>query len=127
MDTQCSRCGRPLIDPWSIKAGIGPICIKRALTEIFDRRGQIKPKTNYTIVEQDATKVVIRDIGPWDQFMTVTNGAESVVAELAPMLGNRRLFNINSENGVDELKYEGDVFRGFKFVESDGSRGPKTV
>ena len=41
------------------------------------------PKANYQIVETTDDYVLIEDIGPWDQYMSVTNAAESVVEELA--------------------------------------------
>jgi hypothetical protein len=54
-------------------------------------------KANYELVAQDSKHVLIKDIGPWDKYFTVTNAAEQVVAELAPMLAGRRLEYIDSE------------------------------
>ena len=54
-------------------------------------------KANYELVEQTEKHVLIRDVGPWDKFLTVTNAAEEVVSELAPMLAGRRLEYIDSE------------------------------
>ncbi len=53
-------------------------------------------KANYELVRQDNGCVLIRDVGPWDKFLTVTNAAEEVVAELLPMLNGRRLEYIDS-------------------------------
>jgi len=48
-------------------------------------------KSNYTIVrepfaytksQREDEALIIRDLGPWDKFMTVTNNAENVVKEL---------------------------------------------
>lgn len=79
-------------------------------------------KANYRIVSAEENRVVIRDIGPWDKFMTVTNAADGVVAELFAegYLANantgvpKRLFYYDSEGQFDELLHEGGVFRGFK-------------
>ncbi|HEY8415479.1 MAG TPA: DUF6011 domain-containing protein [Thermaerobacter sp.] len=34
---RCSRCGRPLRDPASVKRGMGPVCYGRSKGGIFDR------------------------------------------------------------------------------------------
>jgi hypothetical protein len=54
-------------------------------------------------VSLDAEKVVIRDEGPWNRHMTVTNDASWVVGEIAPKLNGRRLFYFDSEGQYDEL------------------------
>ena len=70
-------------------------------------------RANYEILEQDERHVLIRDVGPWDKFITVTNAAEEVVAELAPMLGNRRLEYIDSEGDCAILLVKNGRFAGF--------------
>ncbi len=70
-------------------------------------------RANYEILEQDERHVLIRDVGPWDKFITVTNAAEEVVAELAPMLGNRRLEYIDSEGDCAILLVKNGKFCGF--------------
>lgn len=50
--------------------------------------------------------LVIRDVGPWDQHPTVTNGAEDVVRRLfaAGLLpAGRRLFYFDSSGDLDEI------------------------
>ena len=71
---------------------------------------------NYRIVEQTDEYVLIRDIGPWDTFPTVTNGAEQVVAELAQMLKGRRLEYYDSEGERDQLLVKDGKFAGFGAV-----------
>jgi hypothetical protein len=77
-------------------------------------------QSNYQIVSNTENKpLIIKDIGPWDKFMTVTNNAEGVVEELfaAGYLNNgRRLFYYDSENELDELIHDGGKFTGFKFI-----------
>jgi hypothetical protein len=71
-------------------------------------------KANYELIAQDAKHVLIRDIGPWDKFFTVTNAAEEVVAELFPMLNGRRLEYIDSEGHCAVLLVSKDgKFAGF--------------
>lgn len=57
--------------------------------------------------------VLIRDLGPWDKHLTVTNDAEWVVEHLASMLEGRRLFYIDSSGAKDELVVKDGKFAGF--------------
>jgi hypothetical protein len=70
-------------------------------------------KPRFEIVESTPDYVLIRDVGPWDQYLTVTNGAEEVVAELAPMLNGRRLEYYDSEGARDQLLVKDGKFAGF--------------
>lgn len=68
---------------------------------------------SYRIEEDTADKLVIRDLGPWDQHPTVTNDAEGVVYELGSQLRGRRLFYYDSENNLDEILVKEGRFAGF--------------
>lgn len=57
----------------------------------------------YEIEEEDRGHVVIRDVGPWDQFQTVTNGVESVFRDLKTIMNGRRLFYYDSTNELCEI------------------------
>jgi hypothetical protein len=70
-------------------------------------------KSNYEVVAQDAKHVLIRDVGPWDQYLTVTNAAEEVVAELEPILKGRRLEYIDSAGRCAVLRIVNGKFAGF--------------
>lgn len=70
-------------------------------------------KANYELVEQTTEYVLIRDIGPWDKYLSITNAAEEVVAELLPMLKGRRLEYIDSEGERAVLRIENGKFAGF--------------
>ena len=70
-------------------------------------------KANYEVVRANLAEVVIRDLGPWDQFQTVTNAAEETVQELAGRLDGRRLFYYDSNGQLDELKVKNGEFAGF--------------
>lgn len=119
MDSDCIRCGRELKDPWSIRAGIGPVCQRKALADILQSRSEKKPRVNYRIISVTSEIVTIEDLGPWDQYMTVTNGAEFVISELTPLLGTRRLLYVDSEGNMDELLHNGEgKFEGFRHIAS---------
>lgn len=68
---------------------------------------------NYVIEFDVADHVVIRDIGPWDAFQTVTNGAEDVVKRMAQMLSGRRLLYYDSDGEFGELLVKDGLFAGF--------------
>lgn len=70
-----------------------------------------KPK--YEIVEETDEYILIRDVGPWDEYLTVTNGAEYVVEELAPRLKGRRLEYYDSGDERDQLLVKDGKFDGF--------------
>lgn len=70
----------------------------------------------FEVVEEDAGKVVLRDVGPWSSHPTVTNDAEQVVERMAPRVGSRRLLYYDSEGELTELKHDGPRFTGFAFV-----------
>ena len=70
-------------------------------------------KPNYVIVQDDADVLCIKDVGPWSKHLTVTNGAEIVVAELLEQLGGRRLEYIDSDGERDQILIEGGEFAGF--------------
>ncbi len=73
----------------------------------------------YVIVEDgfdSSEPLVIRDVGPWDKHLSVTNDAESVVEELVRnnrLLPGQRLLYYDSENMLDELVVKDGKFAGF--------------
>ena len=77
---------------------------------------------NYSIIEDHDTHLLILDVGPWNEFKTITNAAEGVVEELAERLNGRRLFYVDSENITDELVHKDGKFVDFKFGGPDGHR-----
>lgn len=68
---------------------------------------------NYIIEKETADYILIRDIGPWDQRLSITNGAEQVVAELATRLNGRRLEYYDSGGERDQLLVKDGRFDGF--------------
>lgn len=73
-------------------------------------------RSNYVVEVCNIHKIIIRDVGPWDQYMSVTNDAENVIIDLAEKLkglGNRRVFYYDSEGDYSELQHNGEYFTGF--------------
>lgn len=78
-------------------------------------------EANYRVVQEavDGKPLILRDIGPWDRYMTITNAAEWVVEDcikrclLAP--NGTRLLYYDSENELSELKVKDGYFAGFAF------------
>lgn len=63
-------------------------------------------KANIRIVRDDPEVLVIRDVGPWDQFKTVTNDAEGVIRYLSQhgiLTPQQRLLCYDSNGDLDEL------------------------
>lgn len=68
---------------------------------------------NFEVVETTESHILIRDVGPWDQFPTITNAAEDVVSSLLPVLTGRRLYYFDSEGDLGELVVKFGKFAGF--------------
>jgi len=75
-------------------------------------------RPNYELVQDHAgDPLLIRDLGPWDEHLTITNDPEHVVTKLrsAGMLPfGRRLFYYDSAGILDELVVKDGKFAGFK-------------
>jgi hypothetical protein len=67
----------------------------------------------WEIVEDTADCLCIRDIGPWNVYLTVTNDAEWVVERLAARLAGRRLEYYDSQGNRDRLLVENGRFAGY--------------
>lgn len=79
---------------------------------------------NYRVDVEDEMTVTIRDIGPWDEHMTVTNDVERVVRDLHELdLQCRRLYYYDSEGELDEILHDGNGrFLGFAAGVGDCAR-----
>lgn len=58
--------------------------------------------------------LIIEDVGPWDEYPTITNDVEGAVMRVADILGERRLFYYDSEGELDEILVEHGHFVAFK-------------
>ena len=68
---------------------------------------------NYETVDMNDTRILLRDVGPWDRYPTITNAAEELVAHFASVLAGRRLEYIDSEDNLTELRVKDGQFVGF--------------
>ncbi len=71
---------------------------------------------NFDIVERTDKTVTLRDLGPWDKYLTVTNSAEEVIEFLfrvGVLKEGQRLLYYDSENELTELVHKGGKFVGF--------------
>jgi hypothetical protein len=79
---------------------------------------------NFEVIDSVHNYILLRDLGPWDEYPTITNAAEEVVEEmikrLIPDTGfinadgkQRRLFYIDSDNDYTELVIKDGKFSHF--------------
>jgi hypothetical protein len=92
--------------------------IELAATELANAvRHANRPRANYEIVSNTPDRLTIRDLGPWDQFWTVSNDVEQVVAELylfGHLRRGQRLFYYDSAGALDEILHKDGRFRDFQ-------------
>lgn len=83
----------------------------------------MKPAANFVVISNKPGKyLIIKDIGPWDKYMTVTNAAEEVVEFLHStnlLSNNQRLLYYDSEGDLDELLVSDGKFAGFKALKCE--------
>lgn len=77
---------------------------------------------NYVVIKDTKKYLTIKDVGPWDVHLTVTNGAEIVVEELVRDLRGRDLYYIDSAGQTDQLLIQDGEFAGFRAGGPDGQR-----
>lgn len=65
-------------------------------------------EAQYKVIGDYPSRLVIKDLGPWEEHLTVTNDAEGVVKRVFPQLGERRLFCIDSSGESHELVVNDD-------------------
>lgn len=70
----------------------------------------------YDIESVTPDAVRIRDQGPWDKYLTITNDVEWVVTQLVAagyLKGNQRLLYWDSEGEMGEILVKGGNFDGY--------------
>lgn len=72
-------------------------------------------RSNYKKELSTRNWLIIRDIGPWDKYSTITNDAENVVEDIlkGDFPEGMRLGYYDSNGDLGELKIENGVFVGF--------------
>jgi hypothetical protein len=80
-------------------------------------------RPNYHILVKDGGRpLVIRDVGPWDVCLTVTNDIENVIDELqlqGLLPPGRRLIYCDSQGELTEALMENGKFVGFGLVRNE--------
>lgn len=78
----------------------------------------------YSIKSRNDKAILIKDLAEYHRCMSITNGAEEVVRNLSEngVLGDRRLFYIDTMGDTDELLHENGVFKGFQFGDKEEIR-----
>jgi len=79
--------------------------------DLFER--EYMRKVNFEVIQQNDEMVLLKDLGPWDKYLSITNGAEQVVASVAPWLNGRRLEYIDSTGNRDQILVKDGKFSGF--------------
>lgn len=77
---------------------------------------ELKPalSCNYTILRDTAEEILLHDVGPWEEYRTITSDIVAVVAHLAPELRGRRLLYYDSENELTLVLVQDGKFAGFR-------------
>ena len=76
-------------------------------------------------MEETEAYILIRDLGPWDEFLTVTNAAEWVVLDVVArhrVSTSMKIYYIDSEGMIDELVHDGGKF--VRFMPGGPEMGP---
>jgi hypothetical protein len=71
---------------------------------------------NYEIVSSKPGELILRDIGPWNVYQTVTNAAEEVIEQLRQdgrIPDGTRVLYYDSGKTLDELLIRDGRFAGF--------------
>lgn len=104
-----------VVNPWHDRFGstVGAASLRLMGLRAPVLRREDMQRAKYTVVADNEKEVIIRDEGPWDAHLTVTNDAEAVVAALAPSLRGRRLLYVDSDGDMDELVVRDGKFVGF--------------
>ncbi len=74
-------------------------------------------KPNYEVILRTKKQLILKDLGPWDTYFTITNSAESVVKELYSkglLNTNMKLMYYDSNNQLDEIVHSNGEFKHFK-------------
>jgi hypothetical protein len=72
---------------------------------------------NYEIILIHPALIIIEDKGPHDEYLTVTNGAELVVQQLASQLGRRKLYYLDSDKVLTQILVKDGKMAGFRLAD----------
>lgn len=72
----------------------------------------------YEVSALNSKYVLLKDLGPWDKYPTITNSAEEVVSEVMVwLMPNQRIFYYDSNGILTELIHKDGMFHSFLDVE----------
>jgi hypothetical protein len=126
----CARCGRTIR---TRRGGASDYCTMKCERDQARADRESAASERRDLEQSDARKVtakfeiligtleafdgarflVIRDLGPWDQYLTITNDAVHVVEVMAPYLEGRRLAYFDSGGDLAELVLDRGRMAGF--------------
>lgn len=85
----------------------------KSLGDVYADRENDKRHARFYVECDTCESITIRDMGPWDEYPTITNDPEWVVSQLASVVGDRRLFYYDSMGELDELVIRNGHFARF--------------
>ena len=77
---------------------------------------------NFTIIQDDDTRLVLVDSGPWDKYPTITNSVEGIVEKLTSetkITNRQRLFYFDSEGDFAEIIIKKNKFHAISPADPD--------
>ena len=63
-------------------------------------------RANYEVIAHSEDRVILRDLGPWDKYSSITNAAEDVIRNLHPYIKDKKVFYYDSEGDYGELVHD---------------------
>ena len=79
-------------------------------------------RSNFSILEFTDDRILLKDLGPWNRYRTITNDAENVIEHLhkTNRCGKRRVIYKDSGEDLTELLHDGNGnFLGFNELIED--------
>ena len=73
-------------------------------------------RSNYVINSEDENQIVLKDLGPWDQYLTITNDAENIIEELSAEQKEKIIYYFDSNSVLTELLVLDGKLKGFRDV-----------
>jgi len=71
-------------------------------------------RSNYNVIADTETYILLQDVGPWDKYKTITNDIDDVLSDLKTILNNRELRYIDSDGDVSIVEYS-ETYKFVKF------------
>jgi len=72
-----------------------------------------KRAANYRVTNETDKFITLVDLGPHDEYKTITNAAEWVVAQMVDRLKGRKLYYFDTQGNIDQILIHDGKFAGF--------------